>query len=169
MGILDNITSSVNKGLAATNRATSTMKLKAQMNDALKRRQNLAAQLGASLYEATKDDENLRKGREALYDGIAACDEERAACQEEIARIESEAQSAAASAATTSCPFCGAKIGASDMFCSGCGKSMDEIRAASASHQSAAPNEYTGPVCPSCGAPVQEEDVFCMNCGNKLK
>lgn len=169
MGILDNITSSVNKGLAATNRATSTMKLKAQMNDALKRRQNLAAQLGASLYEATKDDENLRKGREALYDGIAACDEERAACQEEIARIESEAQSAAASAATTSCPFCGAKIGASDMFCSGCGKSMDEIRAASASQQSAAPNEYTGPVCPSCGAPVQEEDVFCMNCGNKLK
>lgn len=60
MGILDNITSSVNKGLAATNRATSTMKLKAQMNDALKRRQNLAAQLGASLYEATKDDENLQ-------------------------------------------------------------------------------------------------------------
>ena len=149
MGILDNLTSSVNKGIAATNRATTTMKLKAQMNDALKRRQNLAAQLGASLYEATKD-------------------EERAAYQEEIARIESEAQSAAASAATTSCPFCGAKIGVSDMFCSGCGKSMDEIRAAGADRQ-AAPDEHTGAVCPSCGAPVLEEDIFCMNCGNKLK
>lgn len=168
MGILDNITSSVNKGIAATNRATTTMKLKAQMNDAIKRRQNLAAQLGASLYEATKDDEDLRRGREALYDGIAACDEERAAYQEEIARIESETQSAAASAATTSCPFCGAKIGAGDMFCSGCGKSMDEIRAAGADRQ-AAPDEHTGAVCPSCGAPVLEEDIFCMNCGNKLK
>ena len=168
MGILDNITSSVNKGIAATNRATTTMKLKAQMNDAIKRRQNLAAQLGASLYEATKDDEDLRRGREALYDGIAACDEERAAYQEEIARIESEAQSAAASAATTSCPFCGAKIGAGDMFCSGCGKSMDEIRAAGADRQ-AAPDEHTGAVCPSCGAPVLEEDIFCMNCGTKLK
>lgn len=174
MGILDNITSSVNKGLAATNRATSTMKLKAQMNDALKRRQNLAAQLGASLYEATKDDENLRKGREALYDGIAACDEERAACQEEIARIESEAQSAAASAATTSCPFCGAKIGASDMFCSGCGKSMEEIRTAASAHTRGVDEEeqtgtYPGTVCPSCGAPVKAEDAFCMNCGSRLK
>lgn len=66
MGFLDSLQSSVNRGMAATGRATSTMKLKAQMSEALKRRQALAAQLGASLYDVTKDDASLHAGREAL-------------------------------------------------------------------------------------------------------
>ena len=63
MGFLDSLQSSVNRGMAATGRATSTMKLKAQMSEALKRRQALAAQLGASLYDVTKDAAHLRAGR----------------------------------------------------------------------------------------------------------
>lgn len=169
MSVLDNITSSVNKGIVATNRATSTMKLKAQINDALKRRQSLVAQLGASLYEDTKDNEELRKGREALYNAIEACDEERAAYQAEITRIENEAQTVAAAA---TCPFCGSRMGASDMFCSGCGKSMAEIQEVLTAEY---PKETTSaaipmsPSCPACGVPVGEDDTFCMNCGNKLR
>lgn len=64
--------------LPGANRTGNTIKLKAQMSEAMKRRQTLAAQLGASLYEATKDDPELRAGREAIYDGIAAIDAERA-------------------------------------------------------------------------------------------
>lgn len=176
MGVLDNITSTVNKGIAGANRATATMKLKAQISDALKRRQNLAAQLGASLYEATKNNEELRAGREALYDGIAACDAERMEYQAEIERIEKENQAKA----EAMCPFCGLRIGANDMFCSGCGKSMEEIRrvvkpeepagTAGANVEGEAKNAaVNGLVCPACGAAAREGNMFCMSCGHSLK
>lgn len=129
MGFLDNIQSSLNRGVAATSRATSTVKLKAQMADALHRRQQLAAQLGASLYEATRDNPELRAGREALYDGIAACDEERARYQEQIDALEAESADAAQAAVTYTCPFCGARVGNDDLFCSGCGKPITEVKA----------------------------------------
>ena len=172
MGFLDSLQSSVNRGMAATGRATSTMKLKAQMSEALKRRQALAAQLGASLYDVTKDDANLRAGREALYDGIAACDAERAQCQAEIERLEAESAAATAANSYYVCPFCGSHVVATDLFCSGCGKPMAEITAALSAQQQA-PAAPVAPVsgaaaCPQCGAPVNAGDVFCMSCGYNL-
>ena len=172
MGFLDSLQSSVNRGMAATGRATSTMKLKAQMSEALKRRQALAAQLGASLYDVTKDDANLRAGREALYDGIAACDAERAQCQVEIERLEAESAAATAANSYYVCPFCGSHVVTTDLFCSGCGTPMAEITA-TLSAQQQAPAAPVAPVsgaaaCPQCGAPVNAGDVFCMSCGYNL-
>lgn len=171
MGFLDSLQSSVNRGMAATGRATSTMKLKAQMSEALKRRQALAAQLGASLYDVTKDDASLRAGREALYDGIAACDAERAQCQAEIERLEAESAAATAANSYYVCPFCGSHVVTTDLFCSGCGKPMAEITAALSAQQQA-PAAPVAPVsaaaCPQCGAPVNAGDVFCMSCGYNL-
>ena len=77
MGFLDNVQSSINRGMAGANRSANAMKLKSQLSDAMKRRQALAAQLGASLYDVTKGDPSFRSGREALYDGIAAIDVSR--------------------------------------------------------------------------------------------
>lgn len=172
MGFLDSLQSSVNRGMAATGRATSTMKLKAQMSEALKRRQALAAQLGASLYDVTKDDAGLRAGREALYDGIAACDAERAQCQAEIEHIEAESAAATAANSYYVCPFCGSHVVTTDLFCSGCGKPMAEITAALSAQQQA-PAAPVAPVsgaaaCPQCGAPVNAGDAFCMSCGYNL-
>lgn len=171
MGFLDSLQSSVNRGVAATGRATSTMKLKAQMSEALKRRQALAAQLGASLYDVTKDDAGLRAGREALYDGIAACDAERAQCQAEIERIEAESAAATAANSYYVCPFCGSHVVTTDLFCSGCGKPMAEITTALSAQQQApaAPvAPVSGAACPQCGAPVNAGDAFCMSCGYNL-
>ena len=108
MGLFDSFSSSINRTSTAAGRATAEMRLKRQMEDALRRRQQLATQLGASLYEATKDDPGLRAGREALYDGIAQCDAERRECQRQIERLHV----AATTVAFYTCPFCGAKIGA---------------------------------------------------------
>lgn len=168
MGFLDSVQSTFNRGVAAAGRTTDTVKLKAQMADALKRRQNLAAQLGASLYELTKNDPTFRAGRESLYDGIAAIDAERIQIQAELNRIEQETQAAQNAAMHFTCPFCGAQVGATDVFCSSCGKPMSEIQAVLSASQAAAPANWTGPVCPSCGAPMNEGDLFCMKCGNRL-
>ena len=170
MGLLDDLQGSFNRGVAATGRTARQVKLKSQMSDAMKRRQGLAAQLGANLYDATKDDPSWRTGREALYDGIAAIDAERAQIQAELDALEQEAQAEAYAAQVYTCPFCGSRVAATDMFCSGCGKPMAEIQAALTA-QAPAPAPAapaSGTVCPNCGAPTNPGDAFCMNCGTRL-
>lgn len=157
MGILDNITSTVNRGTESAGRAAEKLKLKNQIGEINKRRQQLAAQLGASLYEATKDAPELRAGREALYDGIAACDAERADAQRKIDELDAMSQAASAAAATFRCSVCGATMGGGDLFCSGCGTPAAQARAAGA--------PASGIACEACGAVMNEGDAFCMSCG----
>ena len=173
MGFLDDVQASVNRGFAGANRGVESMKLKNQMNDAMKRRQQLATQLGASLYEVTREDAVLRSGREALYDGIAAIDQERDAIQAQLDELERQAAAAAQAAASIECPFCHTRISATDMFCCGCGKPMAEIQAAYAAAPAVPAEPEPAPVavqavCPACGSPVNEGDAFCINCGAKL-
>lgn len=175
MSFFDDLQNSINRGVAGANRTGNTIKLKAQLSEAMKRRQTLAAQLGASLYEATKDDPELRAGREAIYDGIAAIDAERAGYQAEIDRIEAEAQAAQTAAVHYTCPFCGSTVAASDLFCSGCGKPMAEIEAAITKQRTggiataAASDAASSATCPKCGFFINEGDTFCMNCGARLE
>lgn len=189
MGFLDDMQASINRTTSSVSRSAQASGLRRQINDALKRRQQLAAQLGASLYEATKDNEELRAGREALFDGIAQIDAEREQCEAQIKVLEQQAQEEAVAAQTFECPFCHSRVSAADMFCSGCGKPMAEIQASiaeqaakaqaaqaaqMASYQQAVQSvpvqqpASAGAVCPSCGSPVNPGDAFCMNCGHRM-
>lgn len=158
MSFFDDLQNSINRGVAGANRTGNTLKLKAQLSEAMKRRQTLAAQLGASLYDATKDDPTFRAGYQA-----------------EIDRIEAEAQAAQAAAVHYTCPFCGSSVAASDLFCSGCGKSMAEIEAEITKQRTSgiaaatASTVSSAATCPQCGAPINEGDMFCMSCGAKLE
>ena len=167
MGFLDNVTSAVNRGTAAAGRSADRARLKSQLGDITKRRQNLAAQLGASLYEATKDDVNLRLGREGLYEGIAACDIERDECQRLIDEIDAQAAAQATAAATFACAVCGARMTGTDLFCSGCGTPAAQARPANMPVYTAAPVAM-GAQCPNCGAPMNPGDLFCMSCGTRV-
>lgn len=42
---------------------------------------------------------------------------------------EAESADAAQAAVTYTCPFCGARVGNDDLFCSGCGKPIAEVKA----------------------------------------
>lgn len=162
MGILDNVTAAVNRSTESAGRAAEKLKLKNQINEINKRRQALAGQLGASLYDTTKDIPELRAGREALYDGIAACDAERAAAQAKIEELDAMQQAATTAATTFKCAVCGATMNGGDLFCSGCGTP------AAQAHQ-ATTTAAGGPSCPTCNAPINEGDLFCMSCGTKIE
>ena len=166
MGFIDNVSSAIDRGTNAAGRKTREIKLNSQMNDVNKRRQGFAAQLGASLYEATKDDPTFREGRETLYDSIAACDEERARIQKELADIKAEAEADSAAAHSFSCAVCGARMTEADLFCSGCGTPAAQAHPV---QPSATPVAPAGPVCPSCGATIAQGDLFCMSCGSKVE
>lgn len=161
MGILDNVTAAVNRGMESAGREAERLKLKNQINEINRRRQQLAAQLGASLYEATKDAPELRAGREALYDGIAACDAERADAQRKIDELDAMALAATVAASNYKCSVCGSTVAGGDLFCSGCGTPAAQARSAGA--------PATGIACAACGAAMNEGDAFCMSCGAKAQ
>lgn len=166
MGFLDDMQALTNRGMASVERSGRSAKLKLQQSDLLKQRKELAAQLGASLYEATKDNAELKAGREGLYDGIASIDQQRVAIEAELAQIEQEATAQAQAAMVYTCPNCGSAVRADDMFCSGCGTPIAQIVAQQAPAAPVAP-AATGAVCIHCGAPINPGDMFCMSCGGK--
>ena len=166
MGFFDSVQQAMGRGGAAAGRAARTMKINVRLDEITKERQRLAAQLGASLYEATREDPAMRAGREALYDGIAALDAERDQRKAELEVIKAEAAADEEAAQTWVCPKCGAKVGATDLFCSGCGTSIEEIRAGAAAQAAAS---ASGRTCSLCGAPLADDDMFCMTCGAKVE
>ena len=166
MGFLDNVTSAVNRGTAAAGRGADKIKLNARIGELNRQRQNLAAQLGASLYEATRGDAALTAGREALYDGIARIDAEREECQRQIAAIDEQAAAAATAATGFACAVCGAHMTGADLFCAGCGTPAEKARAQAPAAPT--PAHAAGPACASCGAPLGAGDMFCMSCGPKV-
>lgn len=175
MGAINDTQAFVSQGLAGANSDMESMRLKDQMSGALNRRQQYVAELGASLYEATKDDSMMRSGREDLYDGIAAIDQELERIQAQLDDIERQAEDTAQAAVSIACPFCHTRMEATDMFCSGCGKPMSEVQARLAAAETAgsAPvnpdgNQHAVPVCPACNSVVREGDAFCMYCGARL-
>lgn len=169
MGFLDNVSDSINRGAAAAGRTGKSAKLKMQMNELLRERQKLTGQLGASLYNDVKDDARLRVGREPLFEQIALVDKQRDAIQAEIGQLETAATASAAATQTYTCPKCGIAVPAGDMFCSGCGTPIAEIKVASAA--SAVPNKPDTEeafTCPKCGSSVPAEDMFCISCGTPI-
>lgn len=165
-----------------------------RLEEAGRRRRELAAELGESLYAATKDDPALRAGRESLYEEIAAIDAECEGLQQELDALPMSAQPAedmteaegaeaekdeavedeaekdeAVEDGACTCPFCGTPVAADDLFCGGCGRPVAEVRAAlQPQEEPAVQDEPEAMACPECGAPVALGDVFCTNCGAHL-
>ncbi len=168
MGFLDSLQGTFNRGTAAAERATRSLRLNQRLNEINKDRQNLAAQLGAILYEETKNDPAARLGRDALYEGIANLDLEREKCQREIAELEAESAAAEEAARTYTCPRCGTTVQAGDLFCSGCGTKVEDIKSEIEAQRRASAVSESGRTCPSCGAVLSLDDVYCVACGAKV-
>ena len=161
MSLFDSVTAAVSRGTESAGRVAEKVRINSKLNEINKRRQQMAAQLGASLYLVTKDNTAFRDGREALYDGISSCDVEREQLQMRIAQLDSMSEAAE----IFNCAVCGVKMSDGDLFCSGCGTPVEKARAVTAlSMQSPASTVFCG----SCGAPMAADDAFCMSCGAKV-
>ena len=168
MGFKQSISSAWERGsnaVASTGRKT---QLNVQLNDLMKKRHDLAAQLGASLYETIKNTPELSAGREGLIQGIEDIDRQRAELQAEIAEIDNEKNAQKEANRKYVCPQCGTTVTASMQFCSGCGKPVSEIIEAASPDVDPAAVE-AGTACPQCGQPIEKGDMFCGSCGAKLQ
>lgn len=163
MGIFDDTRASISRGTAAAERTVKSLALKNRINEIQKRRRDLAAQLGASLYEVTKDKGEFHEGRESIYEAISLCDAERDDCQCQIEKLEAEFKAAQQG----NCPNCGAKVSFLDSFCWSCGKPINKDQLASKS-QGTVLYDFSAAKCAICNSPVAVDDSFCMKCGTDI-
>ena len=163
MGFFDDIQGAVDRGMSTMERGVEIAKINARMREINQQRSNLAAQLGACLYERTKNDPSFTEGLETLYSGIARLDSERIEAQAIIEQLQNQPQQKAPARQLVTCPTCGSFCDPTDMFCCGCGAKVADFAAGSAA--SAAAGTY---YCPKCSAPFEEGDAFCMSCGARL-
>ena len=163
MGFFDDIQGAVDRGMSTMERGVEIAKINARMREINQQRSNLAAQLGACLYERTKNDPSFTEGLETLYSGIARLDSERIEAQAMIEQLQNQPQQKAPARQLVTCPTCGSFCDPTDMFCCGCGAKVADFAAGSAA--SAAAGTY---YCPKCSAPFEEGDAFCMSCGARL-
>lgn len=163
MGLLDDAKATISRGTAAAERTAKTLTLKNRIDGLQKQRRDLVAQIGASLYEVTKDIEEFREGRESIYEAIYKCDKEKNECQSRIDELEAESRAAS----LVECHKCGDKVSSSDAFCWSCGSPVDKDINNSVESK-ISPEDATVFRCEKCSSPVADDDAFCMKCGAKL-
>ncbi|MDY5372305.1 MAG: zinc-ribbon domain-containing protein, partial [Eggerthellaceae bacterium] len=163
MGFFDDIQGAVDRGMSTMERGVEIAKINARMREINQQRSNLAAQLGACLYERTKNDPSFTEGLETLYSGIARLDSERIEAQAMIEQLQNQPQQKAPARQLVTCPTCGSFCDPTDMFCCGCGAKVADFAAGSAANAETGTN-----YCPKCSAPIDAGDAFCMSCGARL-
>ena len=87
MGIWDNVSTMLGKGADAAGRFANATNLKFKLGEEQRKRRDLAAELGESLYETVTANPSLAAGRERILADMAACDVEIARIKEEVDRI----------------------------------------------------------------------------------
>jgi len=155
MSILDSAGDLINRGVANAGRGTKSVTLKAQIKDLGKRRESAMADLGASLYEETRNDPDFRASRESLFSAIENLDAQIESLQNELDAANLVVPQPAGEVGIV-CPACGTNIPAGDAFCMGCGAKVEPVVQASSL------------ACSNCGRQVEEDDLFCMGCGTPV-
>lgn len=155
MGFFDSAQDLLNRGMAATERGTRSLSLKAQLADANRQRDRAYAALGESLYAATHDNAMQRVGREELYLAVEEANRLREDIERQIAEVEE--QSAAARAAAEERAAANQAVEA-DVAEEAPVAGQAPAGAASASRR----------ICPVCGTLAAPEHKFCATCGKEL-
>ena len=171
--ILESANSLLNKGAEAVTRGIDTASTKMKQTDLTRQREAACAALGASLFEATRENAELRADREELFAAVEAIDLQIAEADAVLAAIEAEkaakeAEKAAAAAEQATreseavCSICGSVIPSGALFCSNCGAKKPEPQ------PEPVPEPQVDLVCPVCGSSVASDALFCGTCGHKM-
>ena len=189
MGILDDLTDSINStlksGSEAASRASNKLKLAGMLKQIEQRKTAAYTRLGESLAPDITRYPELLEGREQLMAEIASAEAYKAMLVQELKSmdegndgqphqmdshvvqiLEDAYQYQDGGVELTMCPICGSAVAPNDKFCNVCGAPI-----AAAYDQPPAGYGYGGGpvfVCPICGQPIAQGDTFCTTCGTQL-
>ena len=139
MGIWDNISGALNKGVEGAGRFADATSLKFRLGEVERKRRDLAGDLGEKLYEAVSSDAGLPEGCEDIVAAMKSCDSEIAQIKAEIESIARKTEASKAASVTYSCPSCGATLSQGARFCHVCGTQLAPVQAAQRAEGQAAP------------------------------
>lgn len=131
MGIWDNISDALNKGVEGAGRFADATSLKFRLGEVERKRRDLAGDLGEKLYEAVSSEAGLPEGCEDIVAAMKACDSEIAQIKAEIENVARKTEASKAASVTYSCPSCGATLSPQGArFCHVCGTQLAPVQAA---------------------------------------
>lgn len=141
-----------------------SLELESRLKQLEKQSNDLYMQLGASLYETTKCDENLRSGRESIYEALENCRLDSLRIKQLLEMVEAKESIPEA----WICPVCDADVDSTDTFCWSCGSPLGEEGEKAVQAAGVYVTTDGSILCPRCKEPVNAEDKFCMCCGKRL-
>lgn len=121
MGIWDDISGVLNRGMEGAGRIADTTSLKFKLGEVERRRRDLAADLGESLYASVESGSELPAECERIIADMRACDIEISQVKADIERIARESDAAKAASVAYCCSHCGATLSPGARFCHACG------------------------------------------------
>ncbi|MDO4443168.1 MAG: zinc ribbon domain-containing protein [Slackia sp.] len=121
MGIWDNISGALNKGMEGAGRFADATSLKFKLGEAERKRRDLAADLGESLYASVENGTELPAECERIISDMRSVDAEISQLKADMERIAHESEVAKAASVSYCCPNCGATLSSGARFCHACG------------------------------------------------
>ena len=125
----------LNRGRENVQRATRKMRLRSELSETYRQRNEALLQLGMSLYPELSAHPELSLGRENLIEAVRVLDERRSELERELAAADGStpvtftqapvAPATASNRATYACPSCGSQVVEGDIVCLVCGARLD--------------------------------------------
>lgn len=129
MGIWNDISDALSKGVEGAGRFADATSLKFKLGEAERKKRDLACDLGEKFYASVSSNEAISDDCEGIIAAMKACDAEIAQIKADIEDIARKAEASKAASVTYSCPSCGATLSAGSRFCHACGTALAPVQA----------------------------------------
>ena len=158
MGLLDNMTDMVSRGMDYADRRSQIMHCQSQLTALDRQKTQLLADLGKAVLLGEGEKPEFAQAYGDRIGAIAQVESQEGAVRqqlEDLRRAETLVTPQTYRNVLLSCAGCGAAVSAGASFCPSCGTGMEATR-----------QQYRQ--CPSCGAYYGTDTAFCERCGTAV-
>lgn len=158
MGIIDNASYYLGRGIDSADKATRGLKIQAEITKLESQKKDLIQQLGQVVYERSRSNDGVRSIFLQECASVSEIEERVAAFRRQLAELQGGSQGSDGGEHGVTCPKCGTVNSTGFAFCVGCGAKMPT--------ESVNEGDWA---CAACGAIYGREIQFCMRCGSPVK
>lgn len=158
MGIIDNASYYLGRGIDSADKATRGLKIQAEITKLESQKKDLIQQLGQVVYEKSGSNDGVRSTFSQECASISEVEERILSFRRQLAELQGEGRGSNSGGHGVACPKCGTVNSTGFAFCVGCGAKIPRENMAEGDWE-----------CTACGATYGKEIQFCMRCGSPVK
>lgn len=157
MGILDNASYYLGRGIGSADKAAKGLKIQAEVTKLEAQRRDLIQQLGMAVYAKSESCDTVKQLFLDEIGAVLSVDGRMEACRGQLAELQSGSSVGNYGASAAVCASCGMQNPVGSAFCMGCGKKLNDARSTD-----------SGWICSDCGGANSEGTRFCIQCGSPM-